>query len=149
MKTAVLFQRSHIAPCGINCGTCKAYQRVRNKCSGCMSVHGPKVNHCMTCSIRNCESLAKTVSKFCSGCEKFPCLKIRKIDKRYQARYETSLIQNLRTIDKIGIESYLKLETARWTCSNCGALLCAHNNSCSECGKTYIDPLFQKNILIT
>jgi hypothetical protein len=28
-------------------------------------------------------------------------------------------------------------------------LLCVHSNSCSECGKRYTDPLFQKNILIT
>jgi hypothetical protein len=139
MKTAVLFQRSHIAPCGINCGTCKAYQRARNRCSGCMSEQGPRVNHCMTCSIRHCESLSKTVSKFCSDCEEFPCLKIRKIDKRYQTRYETSLIINLRTINKIGIESYLSQESSRWTCSNCGSLLCVHSNSCSECGKRYID----------
>jgi predicted RNA-binding Zn-ribbon protein involved in translation (DUF1610 family) len=103
----------------------------------------------MTCSIKNCESLAETVSKTCSECEKFPCLKIRKIDKRYRTRYETSLILNIRTINKIGIESYLTQEAARWTCSNCGSLLCVHNNSCSECGKTYVDPLFQKNILIT
>lgn len=24
-----------IAPCGINCGVCNAYLRVRNKCQGC------------------------------------------------------------------------------------------------------------------
>jgi hypothetical protein len=148
MKTAVLFQRSHVAPCGINCGTCKAYHRVRNRCSGCMSAAGPMVNHCMKCNIRHCESLTETGSKFCYECNQFPCEKIRKIDKRYQARYETSLILNLRTINKIGIESYITQESARWTCSNCGSLLCVHSSSCSECGKTYIDPLFQINILI-
>jgi hypothetical protein len=146
MEPNIVFQRSHIAPCGINCGTCKAYQRVRNKCSGCMSDQGPKVNHCMTCNIRYCESLTNTVSKFCSECGIFPCLKIRKIDKRYQVSYETSLIQNLRRIDKIGIESYLQLETERWKCSDCGSLLCVHESTCSECGKPYIDPMFQKNI---
>jgi hypothetical protein len=149
MEPHILFQRSHIAPCGLNCGTCKAYQRVRNRCNGCMSDQGPKVNHCMTCSIRHCESLAETVTKFCSWCEEFPCLKIRKIDKRYQTRYKTSLILNLRTINRIGIESYLQLESARWTCSNCGSMLSVHQSSCSECGKTYIDPLFRENNLIT
>jgi hypothetical protein len=149
MEPGDLFQRFHIAPCGINCGTCKAYQRVRNRCSGCMSAQGPKVNHCMTCSIKNCKSLAKTASKFCSECEEFPCPKIRHIDKRYRNRYETSLILNLSLINKIGVQSYLNEESARWTCSNCGSLLCVHNNSCSECGKTYTDTLFQRNILIT
>ena len=149
METAVFFKRSHVAPCGINCGTCKAFRRVRNRCSGCMSAQGPRVNHCMTCNIRYCESLTKTVSKFCSECEKFPCLKIIKIDKRYQAKYETSLILNLRTIDRIGIGSYLQLEIARWTCPDCGSLLCVHESSCQKCGKTYVDPLYQKNILIT
>jgi len=28
MNTAVKFEKYHIAPCGINCGTCRAYLRM-------------------------------------------------------------------------------------------------------------------------
>jgi len=143
----VSFERSQIAPCGINCGTCKAYQRDRNKCSGCLSAAGTKVNNCARCKIKNCESLAKTDSKFCYECPEFPCLTLRKIDKRYRVRYETNLIQNLNLIRKKGIEEYLKNEKVRWVCKGCGSVLSVHLKNCPHCGKQYIDPLFRENVL--
>jgi len=142
MTTGVLFHRINIAPCGINCGTCKAYLRVKNKCSGCMTSSGPKVNHCGNCSIRHCELLEKTSSKFCYDCEIFPCRKIKHIDKRYRLRYKTGLMNNLLTIKTIGIDSYLKNEAGRWRCSACGSLLSVHSDSCAKCGKEYVDPMF-------
>jgi|WetSurMetagenome_2_1015567.scaffolds.fasta_scaffold02734_5 hypothetical protein len=141
----VSFEKFQIAPCGINCGTCRAYLRERNKCSGCLSASGEKVNNCARCKIKNCESLAQTESKFCYDCPKFPCLTLRKIDKRYRVRYQTSLIQNLNIIRKNGIEEYLKDENSRWTCRDCGSVLSVHLHNCLKCGKKYNDPLFGKN----
>lgn len=142
MTTAVLFQRINIAPCGINCGTCRAYLRAKNKCSGCMSVSGPKVNHCGNCSIRNCELLGKTSSKFCYDCDIFPCARIKHIDKRYRLRYNTGLINNLLTIKTMGIDAWLQQEARRWRCSGCGSVLSVHSHACDKCGKEYADPLF-------
>ena len=142
----VSFERFQIAPCGINCGTCRAYLRERNKCSGCMSSSGKSPAYCTRCGIKNCESLSKTTSEFCYGCEDFPCLKLRKIDKRYRTRYETGLINNLESIRKTGIENYLKVEGQRWTCPNCGSALCVHLSNCTVCGGKYSDPLFRKNV---
>jgi hypothetical protein len=143
----VSFERFQIAPCGINCGTCKAYQRERNKCSGCLSVSGKKVNNCSRCLIKNCKSLAETDSKFCYDCPEFPCLTLRKIDKRYRLRYETNLIQNLGIIKETGIVEYLRNESSRWTCKSCGSVLSVHQKSCTKCGKEYIDPLFGNYII--
>lgn len=142
--TMVVFERYHLAPCGINCGTCRAYLRTRNKCSGCMSPEGSNISHCINCNIRNCELLNKTDLKFCFQCDQFPCPRIKHIDKRYRTKYKTGLIQNLRIIKETGVKAYLLNEADRWTCSSCGTALCVHQDSCLKCGKEYIDPLFRE-----
>jgi hypothetical protein len=140
----VVFERYHLAPCGINCGTCRAYLRTRNKCTGCMSAEGSNISHCINCSIRNCELLNETNSKFCFQCDQFPCHKITHIDKRYRTKYKTGLIQNLRIIKEKGVEAYLLNEVKRWTCSSCGAALSVHKDNCLKCGEKYSDPLFRE-----
>jgi hypothetical protein len=149
MNTVVQFHRFQIAPCAINCGTCRAYLREKNKCPGCMSSSGPALNSCLRCPIRNCESLKKTTSKFCSECISFPCQRIKHIDKRYRTKYKTGLIENLRTINASGIEDYLRKEASRWTCSGCGSVLSVHSGNCLKCGKEYIDPYFKEIDLLT
>jgi hypothetical protein len=144
--TMIVFERYHLAPCGINCGTCRGYLRVRNKCSGCMSVEGSNIRHCINCSIRNCEFLDKTTSKFCYECEKFPCLRIKQIDKRYRIKYKTGLIQNLTTISTTSVETYLQNEVKRWTCSSCGTALSVHEAKCGNCEKEYVDSQFRELI---
>jgi hypothetical protein len=134
MEKEIQFDRSLIAPCGINCGTCLAFLREKNKCCGCWPTSGSKVNHCFTCSIKNCELLAKTSSKFCNDCEKFPCRRMKDLDKRYTTKYKTSLIQNLITIKMIGINNFLQNEAKKWTCSQCGSTLCVHRDKCLVCG---------------
>jgi hypothetical protein len=137
MNSTVQFSRSQLAPCGINCGTCRAHLRDKNKCNGCMSADGTIMGYCIRCNIRNCELLAKTDSKFCYECAKFPCARLKQIDKRYQTRYRISLIQNLKTISISGTEKYLVSEIGRWTCQNCGTTLSVHNKNCLKCGTEY------------
>jgi hypothetical protein len=135
METSVKFEKILIAPCGMNCGTCIAYRRDRNKCCGCWPETGYKVNHCASCSIKNCESLAKTDSKFCYDCDSFPCKRLKHIDKRYRTKYRTSFIQNLITIKDKGITNFLKNEAIKWTCPNCGSTLSCHRNNCLTCNQ--------------
>jgi ribosomal protein L37E len=45
-----------------------------------------------------------------------------------------SMIENLATIKKIGIEEFVKEENKRWSCRQCGELLCVHKPECSCCG---------------
>jgi hypothetical protein len=144
MNTRVLFNKYHIATCGINCGTCMAFQREKNKCIGCMSPSGNKANHCINCRIKNCEFLKQADSKFCFDCEKFPCLRMKNMDKRYRIRYKTSLIQNLRSIKEAGIKAYLHKESERWTCPDCGSMVCVHRPVCKGCGRENTDPEFKK-----
>lgn len=103
-----------IAPCGMNCGICSAFLRKKNKCSGCRATNKSRLNHCFTCLILNCEFLEKTQSKFCFDCEKYPCIKIKKMDKRYREKYGMSTIENLKTIQKHGLVHFIKSEDLKW-----------------------------------
>jgi hypothetical protein len=133
MPPHVSFDRSLIAPCGLNCGTCMAYLREKNKCLGCWVDFDSKRKTCLQCKIKNCDLLAKTNSKFCGECDVFPCERIKHIDKRYRTKYKTSLIQNLLSIKENGIDSFLKQEVKKWTCPNCGSTLSVHRNDCLFC----------------
>ena len=133
MGTSVSFDPSMVAPCGINCGTCMACLRVKNKCYGCRVDFHSKRKTCIECSIKNCELLAKTSSGFCYECEIFPCEKMKHIDRRYSTKYRVSLIRNLVTIKEIGMADFLELEIKKWTCPNCGATTSVHRYSCPEC----------------
>ena len=123
-----------IAPCGMNCSLCAAYQRVKNKCMGC-NAHGQhKANHCAVCGIKNCEELLRAKSHFCYSCGKFPCKRIRQMDIRYRTKYGMSMIQNLQTIQERGIHTFMAMEKRKWTCHQCGSFLCVHWGQCLQCG---------------
>jgi hypothetical protein len=122
-----------IAPCGINCGTCMAYLREKNKCLGCRIDFDSKRKTCLQCKIKNCDMLDKTNSKFCYECDIFPCERIKHSDKRYRTKYKANLIQNLVSIKENGIDSFLKQEVKKWTCPNCGSTLSVHSNKCLSC----------------
>jgi hypothetical protein len=133
MDPAGSFNKNLLAPCGINCGTCLAFLREKNKCFGCLTDFENKRKSCNQCSIKNCVHLAKTPSKFCYECEIFPCKRLKDIDKRYKTKYRTGLIQNLLTIKENGISNYLRSEVKRWTCPSCGSITSVHSNFCLHC----------------
>ncbi len=124
---------SLIAPCGMNCGICLAYLRKKNICYGCRIDRGEKSKSCSCCIIKNCGLLAKTQSKFCFDCSKYPCTRLNQLDKRYRTRYKMSMIENLENIKNIGLDRFVDSEIERWSCSSCGALICVHRGICSSC----------------
>jgi hypothetical protein len=133
MTPSVAFGSSMIAPCGINCGTCMAFLRNKNRCYGCRVEFDSKRKTCTQCKIKNCERLKKTSSKLCYECEIFPCEKIIHIDKRYRTKYRASLMQNLMTIKETGMTNFLELEVKKWTCPECGSTTSIHKNNCLVC----------------
>ena len=133
MKNQVKFDRSLIAPCGMNCGTCIAYLRVKNKCPGCRTFSVDKAVSVRKCIVVKCINLEKTNSKFCYECTKFPCKRIKQLDKRYRTKYRTSFIENLLMIKENGIADFLDFESRRRTCPNCGSTLCVHRSFCLDC----------------
>ena len=115
-----------IAPCGMNCSICIGYLREKNKCPGCnlMSENEPK--YCKKCIIRNCEILKNKNMKFCSSkCEKFPCQRLKNLDKRYRTKYDMSMIDNLNMIEDKGIREFLKQQKNKYQKAN--KVLCVHD----------------------
>lgn len=122
-----------IAPCGMNCGICLANLRDKNTCYGCWNEDENKRNHCSKCSIRNCELLEKTDSKFCYECTKFPCARLKQLDKRYRLQYKMSMIENLQYIMEFGLDNFEQKESVRWKCDTCGGMICVHRGFCLKC----------------
>jgi len=137
MRTTLTFGRSLIAPCGMNCGTCIAYLRDKNKCPGCRMISIDKSITRQNCIIRNCDHLKNKASLFCYECENFPCKRLKQLDKRYRTKYRTSFIQNLETIEEMGITAFLASEALRWTCPGCGAVLSCHRQNCLVCNRDF------------
>jgi hypothetical protein len=122
-----------IAPCGVICDLCLGFQREKNKCVGCLST-GNKPYHCTVCSIKSCPEKNGDENLLCNTCNKFPCRRIKDLDKRYTTKYGESPIQNLKAISEIGLSEFILQEKEKWTCNNCGHLLCVHRGVCLICG---------------
>lgn len=110
-----------IAPCGMNCGLCLCYLRTNSKCGGCFS--GRKVNgRLIKCGIKLCKDRK---GEYCFECGKFPCDRLKRLDKRYQEKYGMSEIDNLKAIKEEGIESFLVREKEKWV--NSRGVYCVHD----------------------
>lgn len=128
-----------IAPCGMNCGLCIGHLREKRPCGGCFKTNDEnKPEVCRSCKIVNCAFLSETDSGFCYDCKKYPCSRLKNLDKRYRTKYGMSMIENLAIIKNHGLEKLLKNEEEKWTCKVCGSGLCVHRDFCIHC-KTKIN----------
>ncbi len=125
---------SHIAPCGMNCALCMAYVRDRKPCPGCHGEDAQKPYHCVNCSIRHCEELNGKDDTLCFACGKFPCRRLKQLDKRYREKYHMSMVDNLLQIKEEGMDAFLAGQTAKWSCASCGGFICVHRGHCVRCG---------------
>ncbi len=120
-----------IAPCGMNCALCYAYQRDKNHCDGCRSDNIPS-EYCRRCVIKNCKTRLENSWADCSLCEK-PCQRLKQLDKRYRTKYGMSMLANLEVIRVQGMNVFLNEQAAKWTCPDCGSLICVHRGRCINC----------------
>jgi hypothetical protein len=123
-----------IAPCGMNCSLCHAYIRNKNVCPGCYGDDDLKSKSCAMCHIKNCEIRKAEKFKYCFECYEFPCLWMKRIDKRYRTKYAMSMIDNLEYIKQSGIRTFVRQEKKKWICANCGKIICVHKKTCIFCG---------------
>jgi len=130
-KTSIL--TTLIAPCGMNCRLCLAYIRDRKACPGCIGGDVFKSKSCVTCRIKNCEKIVQGGIKYCFSCDRFPCDKLIHLDKRYRTKYGMSMIDNLENIREFGIRLFIRNEKERWTCPECGEIICVHKPQCLSC----------------
>jgi hypothetical protein len=126
-----------IAPCGMNCGLCSGRLRAKRVCQGCTGDDAGKPASCTQCLIRNCETLQASESGFCFECARFPCPRLRRLDKRYRTKYGMSMVDNLRSIQEVGLDRFVALERRRWACPACGGLVCVHREECIHCGRVW------------
>ena len=131
--------QSLIAPCGMNCALCLAYQAQlydlqkegfhRKYCPGCI----PRGEHCV--HMRSaCQAIGAGQVRFCFTCDDFPCKRLRALDKRYRTKYHMSMIGNLRFLQSHGMTAFLADQARQWTCPACGEhMLCCHNGLCLHC----------------
>ena len=127
-----------IAPCGMNCRLCWGFIREKTKCPGCLrkDMNGTKKSeYRSTCVIRNCQHLKSGKSLYCSErCGKFPCRRLKQLDKRYRTRYGMSMIENLTMINEKGIRFFVRNEKLKWACEECGEMISVHRPACVTCG---------------
>ena len=119
----------------MNCSICMAYLREKNKCPGCRGADLIKPVTRVKCKIKNCTIFQTGKAKYCFGCEKFPCDNLKHLDKRYRTKYNMSMMENLENIKKLGIRKFIKNEKVKWSCSECGGIICVHKGYCYNCGK--------------
>jgi len=127
-----------IAPCGMNCSLCVSYQFGkfdfnkkgfnRKYCPGCI----PRGKFC-TYMANHCDLLGKGKIRFCTDCKDFPCKHLKYLDKRYSTKYHMSMIDNLDFIKEYGMEAFLEKESEKWSCTECGEVICCHNGLCFNC----------------
>ena len=131
----MLTETELIAPCGMNCAICRAYQRKDKPCPGCRGDDALKPTHGVTtCIIWNCPTVHTNRSGFCYECDRYPCKRLKALDKRYRTKYGMSMIENLGNIRDFGLPAFVSKEKERWRCPGCGGTLCVHVGRCLACG---------------
>jgi hypothetical protein len=134
MKMDPEIAESMIAPCGITCYACYAHLRRKKPCIGCQAPNSEeKPAYCRSCAMKSCAHSQGL--KFCFECPTFPCVRIKKLDKRYRLGYQINLIENGLRMKEIGLPQYLQEERLKWTCPACGGVISLHARTCSECGQ--------------
>jgi hypothetical protein len=132
------FTADLLAPCGMNCGICKRYlaysrgiPREKGKvihCSGCR----PSNKNCYI--KRGCQHLRKQELTFCSDCAELPCANLDRLDRRYRKRYNMSMIETLKELQKKGAETFLAIQAEKYRCLECGDVISVHDGKCYACG---------------
>jgi hypothetical protein len=134
-----VFTADLIAPCGMNCGICKAYLAYSR---GVPQQKG-KVTHCSGCLARNkncafikrsCEKIRKQQLRFCHQCADMPCKRLAKLDEHYRQRYCMSMVENQKMIRQKGIDEFLKNQAERYRCPSRGDVISVHDGKCYRCG---------------
>lgn len=97
-----------VAPCGLYCGECSAFQDGR--CGGCISRKGLCLEYTKICGIYSC-CVDKRSLRVCNECKEFPCGK-------FPAFFDTpawykEVVENLRRIEKVGVDKFLGEQAER------------------------------------
>lgn len=119
------------APCGMNCMVCYKHCDHKKPCGGCLNSHKEMPEHCRKCKIKNC-CVDKHLT-YCFECSDYPCKLIKNLEKSYNQRYQTSLMENSAFVKEYGLVKFMEQQKVRYTCPKCGGIISIHDRECSEC----------------
>jgi len=111
-----------IAPCGMNCGVCRAHlrdQKEQNFCPGCRS--DAIYKSCLKCIIRKCP---ERKGEYCD-CDHLPCRRLKQLDARYRNKYDMSMLENLKEIEQSGIGLFVEKQNKKYVFDD--GVFCVHD----------------------
>lgn len=139
MKMSERIEEIMFAPCGMNCMVCYKHcytKKTKNPCLGCLANDEMgKPEHCRKCKIKDC--VREKGITYCFECSKFPCNFIKNLEKSYNQRYNTSLIENSLFVKNHSLVVFMEKQKQEYTCKECGGVYSIHDKVCTECGKPY------------
>ena len=101
MKMQEKIEPVMFAPCGMNCLVCYKHCYHKKPCAGCLKSDQGKPEHCRKCRIKDC--VAQRQITYCFECPEYPCKQIKRLEKSYNTRYHTSLMENSKMVKEQGI----------------------------------------------
>jgi hypothetical protein len=148
-----------VAVCGLYCGACGLYCAWRDndkemleqarqfmssrqgreytlkdlECDGCLA-NGRLTPYCRECQMRLCAKAKPGVTR-CSDCSDFPCPTITAFNND-GLRHHAEVLDNIRHLREVGVEAWLKEQSERWRCPQCGASVDWYARTCFHCGAT-------------
>lgn len=127
MKKLNLNNQNLIAPCGLYCGECWAFQDGR--CNGCISRKGLCLKYSKICNIYDC-CINKKKLRFCNKCDNFPCKNFKFFeDEEYD--WLSEIKKNQKKIRKFGVQNFLKEQVKRVK----GLIKCANQKGIKHCAQ--------------
>lgn len=131
MKMPERVDAGMVAPCGVNCMACSAHLDAKKACLGCRApAERHKRKSCINCAKKDC-AFGQGLD-WCFQCAKFPCARIKSLNKRYTQDYGVDLVQNGRDARE-NMDAFLDAQRARFTCAHCGGIIDQHKGRCSDC----------------
>jgi hypothetical protein len=104
-------------------------QKRKHACNGCRT----RESLCAFIK-KKCERLEnKEQVGYCFECQDFPCAALKTIDSTYREKYGLSLVENLKYIQRNGVDEFLKREQEKWKCPTCGGVISVHTKRCYTC----------------
>lgn len=132
MKMPERIDAGLFAPCGMNCMVCYKHCAHKKPCAGCLVNDQGKPGHCRACAIKAC--VEEKGFTYCFACARYPCKRIKALDKSYRSRYGVSLLENSRAVAEAGLAAFQEQQRAVYACPACGGVISLHDAQCSECG---------------
>jgi len=139
----------HDSYCGLNCGACPVglanESGDSDKIAGMAAEWGRKAGElicegckadvtagfCSRCRMRLC-AMGRGL-EFCVECPDYPCENLMAF-RNDDAPHHSAIFRNLGEIQDLGVEAWLEVQAARWSCPECGRRFGWYDETCEGCG---------------